>query len=201
MNPDNSAPHTRPLLKRSWLGILRNSDTRWGLVTVLLHWTLAVAVIGLFVLGEWMTGLSYYDPWYKQGPDIHRAVGVLVGAFFIVRLVWRSLERTPEPLASHKPWERRTAHLMHGVLYGLVFALVISGYLISTADGRAVSVFGWFDIPATLTSIPRQEDLAGDVHHVLAAVLISAVGLHALAALKHHFIDKDATLKRMFRRT
>ena len=78
-----------------------------------------------------------------------------------------------------------------------MFLIVLSGYLISTADGRSIEVFNWFEIPAFVTPIENQEDLAGDVHFYLASTLMVLVALHGLAALKHHFLDKDATLKRM----
>ena len=74
---------------------------------------------------------------------------------------------------------------------------MVSGYLISTADDRAIEVFGWFEIPATLTSIENQEDIAGEFHFYLALTLISLASAHALAAIKHHLIDKDNTLRRM----
>ncbi len=79
----------------------------------------------------------------------------------------------------------------------LLLALVASGYLISTADGRPVEVFGWFEVPATLHGIEGQEDAAGDIHFLLAMVLLGVVVLHALAALRHHLVLKDATLRRM----
>jgi len=87
-----------------------------------------------------------------------------------------------------------------GLLYLLLFVIMFSGYLISTADGRAIEVFGWFDVPATITSIPNQEDVAGLVHKFAAFLLIGLVVLHAAAALKHHFIDRDRTLLRIFGR-
>ena len=74
---------------------------------------------------------------------------------------------------------------------------MVSGYLISTADGRGISFFDWFEVPAFITSIPDQEDLAGDWHIWLTDALVVLGVLHGLAALKHHFIDKDGTLKRM----
>ena len=77
---------------------------------------------------------------------------------------------------------------------------MLAGYLISTADGRGISVFGWFDVPASITSIPEQEDVAGAVHFYLAWGLVILAGLHGLAALKHHFIDRDTTLLRMLGR-
>jgi len=90
--------------------------------------------------------------------------------------------------------------LGHSVLYLGLFLVMMSGYLISTADGRAISVFGLFDVPAVITSIPNQADTAGLVHEYAAWALVILAVLHALAALKHHFIDRDATLRRMLGR-
>jgi len=180
--------------------LLRNSKQRWGLAAVSLHWGMAIVIIGLFGLGLWMTSLSYYDPWYKQGPNLHKSIGVLLFTGLLVRLAWRAIDRTPAPIATHKAWEQKAAHTAHWILYAGLFAVMISGYLISTADGRAISVFGLFEIPATITSIEKQEDIAGLVHLWLAVALISTAAGHALAALKHHYIDKDSTLKRMLMR-
>jgi cytochrome b561 len=79
-----------------------------------------------------------------------------------------------------------------------MLALFISGYLISTADGRAIEVFGWFELPATLTLV-NQEDVAGVIHWGLAWTLMATVALHAVAAIKHHWLDKDKTLVRMLK--
>ena len=77
---------------------------------------------------------------------------------------------------------------------------MLTGYLISTADGRDVEVFNLFSIPATIYGIEKQEDIAGEIHLVLAVILVSISFVHALAAIKHHFFDKDRTLKRMIGR-
>jgi cytochrome b561 len=74
----------------------------------------------------------------------------------------------------------------------------MSGYLISTADGRAISVFGWFSVPATIQGISNQEDIAGAIHWYGGCFLMAMVGLHALGAIKHQIIDQDGTLSRMF---
>lgn len=83
------------------------------------------------------------------------------------------------------------------LLYLILFAIIISGYLISTADGQPISVFDWFSVPAVFTGEGEQADLAGDVHLYLAWAVVVLSLLHATGALKHHFIDKDITLKRM----
>jgi cytochrome b561 len=74
-----------------------------------------------------------------------------------------------------------------------------SGYLISTADGRAIAVFDWFSVPALISDLPAQEDIAGLIHRWLAYLMMGLVLLHAAAALKHHFINKDNTLRKMLR--
>jgi cytochrome b561 len=173
----------------------RNTRHHYGWISILLHWLVAVAVIGLFGLGIWMVDLGYYDPWYQRAPDIHKSIGILLFAVMLARLAWRRGNPRPQPLG--KPWEQKSAELVHGLLYLLLLALMLSGYLISTADGRAIEVFGLFSVPATLSGLERQEDIAGAVHEYLAYTLMGLTALHALAALKHHFIDRDPTLKRM----
>jgi cytochrome b561 len=176
---------------------LRNTEERYGLVSVLLHWLVASAAIALFALGLWMVELTYYDPWYTRAPDIHKGIGVLLFLTLSVRLLWRLANPRPRPLASHSPLERRAARVAHALLYLLLVVVMTSGYLISTADGRHIDVFGLFRVPATLSGLPNQADLAGEVHFVLAVTLMVLAGVHALAALKHHFIDRDRTLVRM----
>jgi len=178
----------------------RNSSTNYGLVSITMHWLVAVAVVGLFALGYWMVGLTYYSSWYRTAPDIHKSIGLLLLALMILRVTWRFLSSGPASLASHGRLTRLATKAGHGVLYLGLFAVMISGYLISTADGRSISVFGWFEVPALINSIPDQEDIAGLIHEYLAWGLVIFSGLHALAALKHHFIDRDPTLKRMFGR-
>ncbi|WP_237055504.1 cytochrome b [Microbulbifer sediminum] len=179
----------------------RNSEQQYGWVAIGLHWLMAPAVIGMFALGWWMRQLSYYDPWYRQAPEIHKGIGILLLALLLVRLLWKALNPHPGELPGTPRWQALTARAAHAGLYLLLLAIMISGYLISTADGRAISVFGWFEVPATLQGLANQEDLAGEVHEVLAWTLMALVTLHALAALKHHFIDRDDTLRRILGRS
>ena len=176
---------------------LTNQPQHYGLVSIFLHWAMAITIVGLFCLGLWMTSLGYYDPWYKQAPSIHKSVGILLTGVFIFRVIWKLTNTKPQSLVTHTPTERRLAYLAHLALYFLIACIMISGYLISTADDRAIAVFGWFEIPATLTSIENQEDIAGEIHFYLALTLISLASIHALVAIKHHVIDKDDTLRRM----
>ena len=176
---------------------IRNSAQDYGLLAILLHWLVALVVIAMFTLGVWMTGLGYYDDWYKRGPDLHKSIGILLFIVMIGRVLWRSINTTPEDEPGISALQRQLAHTVHLLLYALLFALMISGYLISTADGKPIHVFNLFAVPAIISDIPNMEDVAGEVHWYIALTLISLAGLHAIAALKHHFIDRDRTLKKM----
>ncbi|WP_120994838.1 cytochrome b [Stutzerimonas urumqiensis] len=179
---------------------LRNSPNGYGLITIGMHWIVAVAVFGLFGLGLWMRGLDYYSPWYQTAPDIHKSVGLLLLGLMLLRVLWRLYSPAPHVLPTHGRATRLATRFGHAALYLALFGVMIAGYLISTAEGRPIPVFGWFEVPALITSIPRQEDIAGLLHEYLAWALVILSGLHALAALKHHFIDRDATLVRMLGR-
>ena len=175
----------------------RNTNEGWGLVSIVLHWGFALVIVGLFAVGLYMVDLGYTDPLAKVLPEWHRSMGLLLGAALVLRLAWRLMSPPPPPLPNYQRIEHAMAALMHWVLYALMIAIVMSGYFISTADGRGVSVFGWFEVPAITGKVDNLEDLAGEVHYWAAWAIIVLSGLHALAALKHHFIDQDRTLRRM----
>lgn len=155
-------------------------------------------VFCLFALGLWMVELDYYSTWYHDAPFIHKSVGVLLVLLMFARFIWNLSNPKPVVLNASKVL-KVVAHTVHIFLYLLVFLLGVSGYLISTAESQPISVFTWFDVPALITPFANQADIAGLVHKWLAYTLIALVMLHTAAALKHHFWDKDLTLKRMLK--
>ncbi|AQU82606.1 MULTISPECIES: cytochrome b [unclassified Halomonas] len=173
----------------------RNTQHGWGVISILFHWLSAITIIGLFILGWWMTGLGYYDPWYNQGPWIHRSIGILLLLATALRIFWRLVQ--PTPRAEGSRIEKVAAHMGHIALYVLLLVVMVSGYLISTANGRGISVFGWFEMPAVLYGLPNQASLAGDIHWYSALALMLLAAGHALAAVKHHWFDRHSTLVRM----
>lgn len=180
---------------------LRNTSRRYGIISISLHWIFAIAVYVMFGLGLWMVTLSYYDGWYHQAPELHKSIGVLLMMGLVIRVIWRHISPPPAAPKTHSKFTRISAVAAHITLYALLFALLISGYLISTAEGKPISVFGIFDVPATLADAGSQADIAGVIHLWLAWSVVILSVLHGLAALKHHFIDKDDTLKRMLGRS
>ena len=177
---------------------MRIGDRRdgYGLVTRVLHWLMAIAIPALFVLGLWMVSLDYTSPYYNLAPDIHRSAGVLLLFLLMLRFFWRIAN--PKPGSEElSPFEAKASHIVHWGFYPLLLALMVSGYLISTAKGEPISVFGWFDVPAVL-ALDNQETVAGQVHEILAYVTLALATVHTIAALKHHFRDKSRILTRMW---
>ena len=177
---------------------IRNTKTSYGLVSILLHWLMAVILTGLFFTGLYMTSLDYYDPLYHRLPHWHKSLGVIAISLLLIRLSWNAYSSKPGPLKSHKKTEVLLAHSMQSVIYILIILIVLTGYLISTAKGKAIELFNWFNIPAFINIVNGETvDLTGKAHLIIAYLFITLVTLHAIAALKHHFIDKDNTFKRM----
>ncbi|MGR4067862.1 cytochrome b [Halomonas sp. LR3S48] len=172
-----------------------NTRSGWGLVSIMLHWISAAAIVGLFILGWWMTDLGYYDPWYNRAPWWHRSIGMLLLFATLLRVLWRLFQ--PTPVSHGSRLERVAAHLGHIALYVLMLTVMISGYLISTARGRGISVFDWFEVPALLSHLPDQASIAGEIHWYSAVALLLLAAGHTLAALKHHFLDRHDTVTRM----
>jgi cytochrome b561 len=111
-------------------------------------------------------------------------------------LIWRKANTTPENLSTHKS-ANLAAKLIKIFLYILIFVVAITGYFITTAEGQAAEVFNWFGLPASIELEADQVDLAGEIHEYASWLIIIIATLHAGAALLHHFVFKDRTLKRM----
>ncbi len=176
---------------------LKNNDDCYGWPIIGLHWLMAAAIFGLYFLGLYIIDLSYYDPNYKTLPHWHRSAGMLVLLALGLRLLCRCADRSPRALPGHSRVTRLMTRTAHALLYLLMLAALASGYFMSTADGRGVAVFNWFTVPALPVELHHQADRAGRVHYWSSTALIALSCIHALAALKHHFIDKDATLTRI----
>ncbi|MCK6263912.1 cytochrome b [Vibrio sp. ZSDE26] len=167
----------------------------YNLPARIVHWVSALAIIGLFGVGYWMVDLSYYSEWYRTAPHWHKSIGILLGLLTVFRLLWKMFTSSPQIEGNH--FEKVAAKAAHGLVYVLLFLLFTTGYLISTEDGRGIDVFGWFTVPGMGAFFEGQADLSGEIHEIAAWSLIVLSSVHALAALKHHFITKDNTLNKM----
>jgi cytochrome b561 len=177
--------------------MLRNTVNSYGLVSKALHWLIALGIIGLIALGWWMVGLSYYDAWYHRGLELHRAIGIVVLCLATVFVLWKTLSPSPGHQAELKPWEKLGARIAHVLLLLAMFIIPLSGYVISTSSESGFPFFDLFEIPALLPKSEDARDLAIFIHYYIAYGLVAVIALHAGAAVKHQFIDKHGTLKRM----
>ncbi|MGE3319576.1 MAG: cytochrome b [Candidatus Berkiella sp.] len=175
---------------------IKNTINRFGAVAMLLHWLIALIMIGLIILGLYMVGLPFsvqklkFYGWHKE-------FGVLVLMLATLRLAWRFYNTTPALPPQMAKWEQWAAHGMHYVFYGFMFALPITGWMLSSASGLPVSFFGWFVLPDLISPNEENRHLLVIIHKWLAYGLIAAICGHVGAALQHHFINKDDIMRRM----
>lgn len=173
---------------------LKNSQTKFGLIAILFHWVMAIFIIALLILGLYMVALPIsFEKLKLYG--WHKEYGMLVLLLVVLRSIWRVANMIPE-LAL--PWyEVFAARAVHYAFYVFMFAMPITGWLITSAAGLPVSFFGWFVFPNLITPNPDSLKLFELIHEWLGYALIVTILLHTSAALKHHFINKDDILKRM----
>ncbi len=174
---------------------MKSEVKNYNLVARGVHWLSALVIIGLFAVGLWMVDLSYYSEWYRTAPHWHKSIGLLLAGLTLFRLLWKLV--TASPKTDGATYEIIGAKLAHLGMYAILLALFASGYLISTEDGRGIDVFTWFTVPGLGALFENQADIAGQVHFYAAWALIIIAAVHAIAALKHHFINKDNTLRKM----
>jgi len=170
---------------------------RYTKPAVLMHWLIAVLIIAAFTLGLVMTDIPGLTPTKLKYYSWHKWMGITILALAALRLLWRLTTRPPAFPASMSQTQVKAAEAGHWLLYALMFAVPLSGYLYTTAAGVPVVYFGLFQIPSLFEASPALKEAFKPVHYWLNMLLAAVVAGHVLAALKHQFIDKDGLLKRM----
>lgn len=170
---------------------------RYSKTAMLLHWLVAILIIAAFFLGLTMVDIKGFSPTKLKYYSWHKWLGVTVLLLAAVRILWRKANVPPPPLASIPQWQAKVADAMHYALYFFMFAVPLSGYLYTTASNVPVVYLGLYQIPALFEGNAELKALFKTVHYWLTMSLAALVAVHVLAALKHHFIDRDGVLKRM----
>jgi len=178
---------------------IKDRGNRYGGLSIVTHWLIAILVMGMLAFGLTIEDLPKSDT-ADDLIAIHKSIGILVLLLAVWRILWRVFNGFPEEIAAMRPWQQVAARAMHYALILGVLAMPLSGYVGSAAAGYPVDFFGMFSLP-TLPKSKLLASIAGETHEILGMLLIVLIALHALAALKHHFIDRDGTLKRMLGRT
>lgn len=178
--------------------MLKDHKSGYGLISILLHWVSAVLIVFLFGLGLYMVDLTYQDPFYYTGPELHISFGLLLLLLTLFRILWRLANgRNPRPLPEHTRLIRVLSGIVQYSLYLLVLVVIASGYLITTAKGDPASMFDWIQFPSLIQLDGEGVDLAGALHYWLAWAIIVLSIVHAAAALMHHYLFRDRTMVRM----
>ena len=176
--------------------MLRNTRARWGALAQLLHWLIAVLIGAQIALGLIGTALPLSMTKLVTLAR-HKSLGITILALVLVRLAWRALNPSPELPGALKPYERVLARGTHAGLYVLMIALPLTGWIMSSARGFPVSWFNLFQLPNLVGRSTTLYHAMVRVHVLLAIALGLILVLHIAAAIKHHVVLKDETLRRM----
>jgi cytochrome b561 len=168
---------------------------RYTRTAIQLHWLVAGLIACAFSVGWFMMPLPV-SPLRLELVNWHKWIGISVLLLAVLRILWRLRHSAPELLPMPR-WQRQLAHGLHGMLYVLLFAMPISGWLSSNAAGYPVVYFGVVRLPTLVGKDKGLSQALHEVHHLIGWLLLLSFGLHLLAVVKHHFIDRDATLSRM----
>ena len=169
---------------------------RYTGVAITLHWLIAAAILGTFLLAQTMTEMQL-SPAKLKLYSYHKWIGVTIFLLVLMRLAWRVWHRPPPPPASMPAWQHSAASIAHFFLYALTLAIPVSGWLMSSASGFQVVYLGLLPIPDLLAKNKDMADQLKQLHEALNWLMLLVVALHVAAALKHHLVDRDDVLRRM----
>ena len=170
---------------------------RYSIPAIVLHWLIAIAIIGTFTLGLVMTDIQGISMAKLRYTSWHKWAGVTVLALAALRLLWRLFNKPPAYPAGMPRWQHGAAHGLHLTLYVLMFAVPLSGYFFSLAAGYPVVYFAKIPLPVLIGPDPVLRDTLRELHYWFNMLLAALVALHVLAAFKHLLIDRDGIMQRM----
>lgn len=173
----------------------RNTD-HYSSTAIALHWAVALLIVASFTIGLYMVGIEV-SPRKLRLYSWHKWVGVTIALLMLVRIGWRLTHPAPALPTTMVRWERMLASGTHLLLYALLLAVPITGWLMSSASGFPVVYFGVVPLPDLVGKDKALAETLKLVHFILNKTLLVLVVLHVAAALKHHFRDRDTILARM----
>jgi len=175
---------------------IKNSKENYGIIAISLHWIMAILIISVIAIGLSMEGMENSPEKFKFY-GLHKSFGALILGLVILRAGWKLINTTPELPLNMKSWEKIAAKSTHLILYFFMFAIPLSGWLMSSAAGFPVSFFGIFTLPNLIQPDNELRKFFGEAHEIMAFALIGVASVHFIAALQHHFLKKDNVLTRM----
>ena len=176
---------------------LLSSDTQWGSLAKTFHWLMAILILSLGCVGLYMADMAN-SPQKIKIYALHKSIGLTVLALALLRLSWRLRDARPRDVPM-PAWQAAMAHGVHTVLYLMMLVMPLSGWLFNSAAGFPLQYFGLFNLPSlTGGKSDALRAVAHAIHENGWWLLLAIVALHAAGAVKHHIIDRDDTLRRMW---
>jgi cytochrome b561 len=173
----------------------RNTKRAWGSLSKGFHWLIVLLIINQWLIAERADELKGLAK--LQALAWHKSLGMTVLMLAVLRLAWRLMNPSPELTTETRRWERVLANISHFLLYALIFAMPLTGWMMSSAKNYPVSWFRLLQFPDLVAPSEQTFHQMHDLHHLLFNVLVGVALLHVAGALKHHFIDRNDVLKRM----
>lgn len=169
---------------------------RYGWPTIAFHWLAVLLVATMYVTAEWREFVPKGEALRDQLMALHKSLGMIILALVAARLVVRRGADRPPILPPMPAWQDLASRLVHWALYAMLLVLPITGYLMSNAADRPVAVFGLV-LPSLIGPDKALASTIKEVHETVATIGYGLIGLHAAAALWHHYVQRDNTLSRM----
>jgi cytochrome b561 len=180
--------------------MLGNTQTGYGLVAIVFHWTIAALFAGQVTLGIYMTGLADDEPAKFGLYQWHKSFGLLILLLALMRLTWRLSNQAPDLPDSMRAWEQRAARLAHVFLYAAIVLVPVTGWALVSSSPLGIPTFAFYLLLVPHLPVPVSdvaEAAFQRIHTSLALISAVVAILHTGAALRHHFVLKDAVLRRM----
>jgi cytochrome b561 len=176
-----------------------NIAVRYGTVAMTLHWLIALAIVGMLVVGKYMHGLPDSNPDKFALYQLHKSFGISILVLTVFRIGWRLMHAVPPLPATMPVWERWAANGSHFLLYALMLGMPVSGWLRVSTDRLGIPTlwFGLFEVPHFPLVSDTITRWMHEAHELMGNMLIALLTIHVAAALKHHFWDRDNVMKRM----
>ena len=177
--------------------LFRNSATRYATVSIVLHWLMLVLLIGIYASIELREAFPKGSDPRESLKALHTLLGLSVLALAVARLGLRAIAGTPPPIMpAPGVWGRRAAAAMHLALYALVIGMPLLGWALLSADGKPIAFFG-LDLPPLTNPGEGLAEALEELHEIGGQIGYFLIGLHAAAALLHHYLLRDNALRRM----
>jgi cytochrome b561 len=176
--------------------MLRNTAHSWGGIARLLHWLIAALMLAQVVLGWWAVS-QRLSPLKLNLFVWHKSIGIVILVLALARILWRVTNVTPGLPVGTRAWERHAAHWNHALLYLVLVAMPVTGWIVNSASGVPFRIFWLAPLPPIVAHDKAVADAAAAAHFWLFALLCALVFVHEAAALRHHFVKRNDVLARM----